>query len=116
MSESRDTLRSKLLEPKKFKSVVVKMFDQEVEVRQPSVGQIFDTNEDDPKKAMIQIMLRYCYVPNTNELVFEPADAPAILAWPVDDWLTNMNNAVAELTGGEMEQAAKNLESDQEDN
>lgn len=116
MSDQRDALRSKLLEPKKFKTKKVNIFGQDIEIRQPSVGQIFDASEEDPKKAMVKIMLNYCYVPGSNERIFEPGDAQAILSWPVDDWLTHMNEAVAELTGAEMEQAAKNLESDQADN
>ncbi len=97
---SRNDIRTAILSAKPKKKVI-EMFGQKVEIRQPSVGEILKLREgtDANAEAMfIRVMLGYCYVPGTNEKVFEPTDAEALAAVPFGPEFDEMNQAVADLT------------------
>ena len=52
---TRDELRAKLLSSKKFKSEIIQIFGEDVEVRQPNMGQILDAQQlEDRKEAFIK--------------------------------------------------------------
>ncbi len=98
-AKTRDALRERLMSAKKFKSEKIKLFDEYVEIRQPSVGQILDAQSfEDQKKALVNILVNYCFVPGTEEKVFENTDEAGIMAWPVGQWFTDINEAITRLT------------------
>ena len=98
-AKSRDALRGRLMGAKKFKSETLDLFGESVEIRQPTVGQILDATEyDDQKKALVNILVNYCYIPGTQERIFEPTDEAAIMEWPVGDWFSEINAAIQRLT------------------
>jgi hypothetical protein len=115
---SRDTLRAKLLDSKVTDSKVVSitLFDQAVDVRQPSVKDVLAVREmEDPVARALHMIIRYVCVPGTKELVFEEGDVPILMEWPFGEDLSKLNKAIAELTGLDIEavQAEKeNLRSD----
>jgi hypothetical protein len=65
-------------------------------------------DEEDPAKGLATLMITYCYVPGTDDKVFEDGDIPQILDWPVDTWLTDFNEAVEKLSGVNVEAAEGN--------
>lgn len=110
-NNSRDEVRSKLFSGAQSnrKTETINMFGTQVEVRQPSVGQVLELQgSDDQRSQLVRMMIEYCYVPGTDEKVFEPADEEAIMNWPVGDWFNQFNNAVMRLTDINVEAAAKN--------
>ena len=98
MSEKRDQLRSILLSTKDRKSEIVRLFNADVEIRQPTIREILDMNTEDTKEAIVNVLIKHCYVPGTDEHVFEEADREMILSWPVGTWLQNITEAVERLT------------------
>lgn len=105
----RDDLRQRLFSAKKFRSKVVNLFGDKVEIRQPSVGQILKARDtDDSKEALIGILVDYCFVPGTTDRVFEKSDAGAIMEWPVGKWFTDVNTAITDLTDIDVAGSEKN--------
>lgn len=108
---NRDSIRSQLFNSasKKRRSKKINMFGTEVEVRQPSVGQVLELqNSKDQKNTLVRMLIEYCYVPGTNEKVFEEGDQDQIMSWPVDDWFQQFNDAVTELASINVQEAEKN--------
>lgn len=97
---TRDEIRAKIFATKKFKSEKLILFDVEVEIRQPSLGDILEYQEQmDRKAGLIYLLTGYCFVPGTNEKVFEEADADGILNMPFGDDLIRLNKIIENLTG-----------------
>lgn len=97
---TRDELRAKLFSAKKYKSEIITLFGAEIEIRQPSLGGILEQQESEDRKAgLINSLTRFCYVPGTDELVFELGDAEAILNMPFGDDVVALNKAIENLTG-----------------
>ena len=104
-------IRSGILGSKKGKTKIVDMFGHNVEVRQPTVGQLLDLETtDDRKKALVNMLAGYCYMPDSDSKIFTKEDANELLALPAGEWLINFNGAIAELTGVDVSEAEKNLE------
>jgi hypothetical protein len=106
---ARDKIRSAIFSGRKFKSKKITMFGSKVEVRQPSVGQLLKMEQsEDRTKALVNMLINYCYVPGTDDKVFEMSDEAGLLELPVSDWLTNFNGAISELSGVDLEEPEKN--------
>ena len=109
----KDSLRGAIFSSKnrELKKEIIIMFGNEVEVRQPNLGQITALGREDDKTAPIfKIMIEYCYVPGTNEKVFSKADVAALSELPAGQWLTDFNSAIEKLTSIDISSAEKNLE------
>ncbi len=101
MSDIRDQIRAAAFNQSKASKIVM-YAGQEIEVRQPEVGVAFAKNtagdERSGKTMVVQMLIDYCYVPGTDEKVFDDADMDALLALPFNgDWL-RLNQAINELT------------------
>lgn len=117
-SDTRDQLRARIFsaDNRKFRSEVVEFFGMEVEVRQPSLGQILNAqNMDDRREAIIKIIIDYCYVPGTNERVFEAADRDSLMALPFGEDILRVNEAITRMTQIDVAGERKNSESTQSD-
>jgi hypothetical protein len=113
MSKERDRLRGALFASKKRNSKLITLFDVEVEIRQPTVGEMLalsGLNENDRRKSLVSIMVNYCFVPGTDEPIFDKSDEDGIMNWPVGEWFTTLNDAVAEMTNLDVAGQEKNLE------
>jgi hypothetical protein len=109
----RNALRAAIFaaKNKQVKSKVITLFDQEVEIRQPTVGQVTRmADRKDKISAIVAVMIEYCFVPGTEEKVFEPSDKDQLLDMPTGQWLTDMNAAIEELTGVNVKATEKNSE------
>jgi len=106
----RNDLRKYLLASKPFKTEKVTLFGQEIELRQPSVRDAFALaqEKDENSQLLVDILIKYAYVPGTDERVFEEGDREAILQWPVGDWVKELTDKFISLSGVDVEEARKN--------
>lgn len=104
-------IRSGILGSKKGKTKIVDMFGHNVEVRQPTVGQLLDLeSNEDRKSALVNMLVTYCYMPKSDQRIFTKEDASELMALPAGEWLSGFNDAIAELTNVDVAEAEKNLE------
>lgn len=112
-NNQRKALRSALFNSKnkQLQSRTVEMFGETIEIRQPTLAQITNMGKEDSKiPGLIRMLIEYCYVPGTDDKVFDKADAEQLASMPTGKWLTDVNKAVAELTGVDVKEAEKNSE------
>ena len=112
---SRDSIRTRIFsgKNKNRKTKIIDFMGEDVEVRQPTVRQVQELAKEARKEdsdAILLSIMEYCYVPGTEEKVFEIADKENLLNLPVGDWLNNLNQAIEEMTGIDVKVAEKNLE------
>jgi len=110
---TRNELRAAIFaaENKKPKSKEITLFGQKVDIRQPTVGEVTAMVDKAGKpnvSAIVTILITYCYVPGTDEKVFEEADREGLLSMPTGQWLTDLNNTIEELTGVNVKEQEKN--------
>ena len=114
-ASSRDTLRANIFGAKNKlrKSKIIDLFGTDIEIRQPTVGEISElakqASADEGSVGLALALIQYAYVPGTNEKVFESTDKDSILSFPADTWVDDLNKAIAEMTGVDLEEARKNL-------
>lgn len=117
MSEVRDKLRGLIFsgENTKPKSEEVTFFGAQIEVRQPAVGLILDMRNagTDQKTQMVTMLTTYCFVPGTDEHVFEEGDLDSLMALPWGSDFQKLQKVVASLTNLEVTQAAVTKNSDE---
>ncbi len=96
---TRDTIRGKIFASKEFSKRTVEFFGEKIELRQPSLGLILQVqDEEDRKSAVIDTLIKYAYVPETDEKVFEDGDEASLLALPFGPDFIRVSNALEELT------------------
>lgn len=81
MSELRDKIRESIFTAKP-KSEVFPFFGNDIEIRQPQLGVILGVRQDDQEAQITKMLTDYTYVPGTEEKVFSPEDAEALLTIP----------------------------------
>ncbi len=107
---TRGELRSKIFQAKKLNSEIVEFRGVEVEVRQPTLGQILDTRDSQSSKdGTISVLIERVFVPGTHEHVFEEADREGMYGMPFDEDLMNLNRVVSRLAGINIEEAEEGL-------
>lgn len=98
---NRDELRAAIFHNSKPNSTTLTFFGVEIELRQPPMKDVMEaqaTAAENRALAAAQMVVRYAYVPGTNERVFEDADIDAIMQMPFGADLANLNVKIAELT------------------
>jgi hypothetical protein len=109
---NRDEIRAKILGAKP-KTVTLDVFGTTIEIRQPSLRDIFQAQaSDDSTKVIVQTIIEYCVVPGTNDKVFEAADLDVILSMPFGEDLAKLQRAITQLTGLDVEGAKEELKAD----
>lgn len=114
-SAKRDELRAHLFDKAntRAKSEVLTLFGVEVELRQPSIGAIMDAQEiKDPARQAANMIIKFAYVPGTDEKVFEEGDVDSIIQWPFGEDLKHLQDAIGRLTSLDVEAAQEDLEKD----
>jgi len=106
---NRDALRAKIFSEKVKHTVVLLDDGQSVEVRQSTVGQLLESIEkEDLQQRLIQMLIEACYVPGTDERVFDDADFDSLLAMPSGGVYQKLMDAVNEqLLEGSLKDAEK---------
>lgn len=98
MSELRDKIREAAFN-QRSKSKIVSYAGVEIELRQPSVGVVLGREGSSDRKALMSHMLiNYCYVPGTDERVFDEADVEALMSMPFNSEWMAINEAIDSLT------------------
>lgn len=96
---SKDAIRAKIFKGRDVKKEIVTFFDAEIELRQPTLGDILEAQADpDRTRAIIMQLVRYAYVPGTNERVFEDTDVDSLRAQPFGSDFVRASEALARLT------------------
>ena len=115
MSEKSNDLRNAILGNTKPKSEVIEFFGQMVELIQPSLREAlaYQSNED-RAGAVADVIIRYCFVPNTKDRVFEETDRDLLLSMPFGSDVSVINKAIARLTGVEDPDALAEAEADED--
>ena len=104
MTDKRNEIRAAIFASKKRKSKIVNVFGVDVEIRQPSMGQILDLQAiPTTKDRIVQALMNYCYVPGTNDKIFEPADKDGILNQSYGAEFVQIQEAINELTDLDIE-------------
>lgn len=108
---TRDDIRAKILGYSgKPKSELITFFDQTIELRQPTVGEIeeLQNQSEHSKGRTVRTLIRYAYVPGTDEKVFDEADVDGLQELPWGKDFSEVVKAVAKLTGIDIGGAEKN--------
>lgn len=96
---SRDELRAKIFAPRTLKREIIPFFGVDIELRQPTLGDILAVRDSNEKQsAIISILMDYAHIPGTDEKVFESGDAETLMAMPWGADFTTLNNALERLT------------------
>lgn len=116
----RDALRAKTIgAQKKFSSRLVKIGEDEYEVRSPTVkerGQILDAAgivEDggkvkpDSAKLLVKAVMACTYVPGTDEKVYDAADEAGLEGQPPGGWFDELARVAVEMLNVDTSDAKK---------
>ena len=95
------SIRSKIFSRTKSKSIQVEFFGETLEIRQPSMRQLFSLQADEENLARraARMIIEYSFIPGTNDKVFDKADLETIENMPFGQDLRRLQDAITELTG-----------------
>jgi hypothetical protein len=97
--KSRGDVRANIFARKELRKKKIEFFGEEIELRQPQLGDIISAREnDDRQAAVIETLIKYAFVPDTDEKVFEEGDADSFKTMPFGADFLRVNNALEELT------------------
>lgn len=102
----RDALRSKILGAKQER-VSITLFGAEIEILQPSVGDVVKQAESSPQSMVVQLLLNNAYVPGTKIKVFDEADLDGLLNRPFGTEMRRVSQLMNQLMGIEVEGVAE---------
>jgi len=110
LRNTADGIRSAIFSSSNFDTKIIEMFGMEVEVRQPSVGQLMSLTDgsDTSRNAAVNAMIEFCYVPGTNDKVFEVTDYDSLLGLPMGPWFVAFQEVWAELASIDVGEAEGN--------
>lgn len=98
---NRDEIRKAIFSNAKPKSLTFEFFGAEIELRQPPMSEVLATQAsagEDRARASAEMVVRYAYVPGTDERVFDEADIDMIQRMPFGSDMANLNVKIGELT------------------
>ena len=99
VAPTRGELRAAIFKSVPQKKKVIEFRGQMIEIRQPKLADILEAqNEPDRTKGVIDTLIRYAYVPGSEEKVFEEADADSFREMAFGKDFINVNQALEELT------------------
>jgi hypothetical protein len=106
---TRDDLRNAILNSDQatVQTQVITFFGQQIELRQPTVGQIEKQANNGGNSTLSNMLIEYAYVPGTNDKVFEDTDADTLKGLPFNQDVQAATAAVTKLTGIDVSEAAK---------
>jgi len=100
LQATRNDIRKSIFAAKNRLSETVEFLGAQIEIRQPTLGDALDyQQEEDRKIGMAKILISYCYLPDTDVRVFEEADTDMILGLPFGADMVRVNRAINKLTG-----------------
>ncbi len=115
MTNKRDSLRANIFKSSNKKTESMTISGSDIEIHQPTIGEIADLNQSESdvevarRDTISDMIIKYCFVPGSNERVFSKEDKEGILNLPATV-LSEFNTGFAKLTNINMEDVEKNLE------
>ncbi len=123
-STKREDIRAAIFDAKhqKPKSQLLDVYGTQIEVRQPTLRDILSARDTSIENApgevpeevklsrdsVVDMIINNCYVPGTNDLVFEDTDRAHLLSMPFGGDLVKISNALNAMTSVNIEVAVKN--------
>lgn len=101
---SRDEIRANLLKSRPQEKRIVRFFEEDIEIRQPTLDDIIkaayatSADDDTSKVAVISILVKYSYIPGTDERVFDETDVDVLKQLPFGPDFARLMQAYQELT------------------
>lgn len=98
---SKDSLRAAIFTTRKPAKKVIDFFGVNIELRQPILEDILQAanTEGNSNQAVIDQLVKYAYVPDTDILIFDEADADQFKVMPFGKEFVAVIDALQELTG-----------------
>ncbi len=88
----------------------IEIFGIKLLLRQPTLEAVMAVQDVDKSSERAAMMIiNFCCVPGTEELAFEVGDLPQILKWPFGADATELNSAIAEMSGIDIDAAEEEL-------
>lgn len=105
----RDNIRTKIFnsEANMQRKKVIDFLGAQIEVRQPLVDDVMAAAEEEDG-GIITMLVRYAYVPGTNDRVFEVEDGAALRAMPFGKDMALFLEAVKDLSDLDLKKQEKN--------
>lgn len=100
---TRDEMRASIFKDKVVAKETIEFFGTQIEMRQPRLSDIMAIKkvaeeEGGNQSAIVDTLVRYAYVPGTEEKLFEEGDAAQFLAMPFGPDLIRVSDALERLT------------------
>ncbi len=98
----RDKIRSQVFSSDKFKREEVTAFGTKIEIRQATLGRVLELQEKlqkDRKGAIGLAFIEFCYVPGTDERLFDDGDLDLILGLPFGEDFQRVQDVINKLMG-----------------
>ena len=109
---SKDQIREKIFSSTNFATKRVDFFGTEVELRQPSLNDVLELQtSEDSRDAIMNALIKYTYVPGTDDPVFNEADKPQLLKLPFGKEFSALTDAISEFTNIDILGEEKNSDS-----
>ena len=106
---TKDSIRSAVLGAKPS-SEVIEVFGIKMEIRQPSLGSVLDNEQTtDRKEAATDMLIRYAYVPGTDDRIFDEADRDGLLGVPFGSDFQKIQNTITKMLGVVVTEDTKSL-------
>lgn len=118
MSKARDAIRAKIFSSDTFKSTPVTAFGVKIEIRQAALGRVLDLQaklESDRSSAISQALIEFCFVPGTDEQIFDDEDVQAILKLPFGEEFQKIQDVISKIMNIDIGEAEGNLEETSDD-
>ncbi len=98
----RDKIRAQVFSSDVFKRETVEAFGSTMEIRQTTLGRVLELQqklEDDRKEAIALSFIEFCFVPGTDERIFEDGDIVLVLGLPFGDDFQTVQTAINKMMG-----------------
>lgn len=98
---SRDEVRAQIFKHRMLKTKEIEFLGVDIEMRQPTLADVMEVKESvgsDGELAVIQMLIKYSYVPGTDEKVFEPGDVESFKRMPFDGDFLKVAKTLEELS------------------
>jgi len=99
---TRDEIRARIFSTDMFKREEIEAFGTTIEIRQTTLGRVLELQgklEKDRTTAIGLSFLEFCYVPGTDERLFDEDDLDGILALPFGKDFQGVQDVINKLMG-----------------
>lgn len=96
---TKKDLRAQIFKTREVRSKRIQFFGVEIELRQPKLKDIINAREaEDKQAAVIETLVKYAFVPGTDEHLFDEEDADQFAELPFGADFLHITQALEELT------------------